>query len=143
VLPTTTAQLESKQSRSFAQIYAAHARRRLRDSLRTAEWDHRGALTELERVRERTGAPLLQRTRFARPLSLSLKVHADAQTGKGYTRTSAARRLCIAVFGAGDQKESWEDALCAQIGLPGFLADFWQRAFSVEGRELGKARMAA
>jgi hypothetical protein len=106
--------LESKQSRSFAQIYAAHARRRLLDSLRTAaEWDHRGALTELERVRERTAAPLLQRTRFARPLSLSLKLHADAQTGKGYTRTSAARRLCIAVFGAGDQKESWERALCA------------------------------
>ena len=106
--------LESKQSRSFAQIYAAHATRRLLDSLRTAaEWDHRGALTELERVRERTAAPLLQRTRFARPLSLSLKLHADAQTGKGYTRTSAARRLCIAVFGAGDQKESWERALCA------------------------------
>jgi hypothetical protein len=106
--------LESKQSRSFAQIYAAHARRRLLDSLRTAaEWDHRGALTELERVRERTAAPLLQRTRFARPLSLSLKLHTDAQTGKGYTRTSAARTLCIAVFGAGDQKESWERALCA------------------------------
>jgi hypothetical protein len=104
--------LESKQSRSFAQIYAAHARRRLLDSLRTAGWDHRGALTELERVRERTTAAL-QRTLFARPLSLSRRLHADAQTGKGYTRTSAARRLCIAVFGAGDQKKSWEHALCA------------------------------
>jgi hypothetical protein len=85
--------LESKQSRSFAQIDAAHARKRLLDSLRSAaEWDHRGALTELERLRERTASPLLQPTRFARPLSLSLKLHADAQTGKGYTRTTAVQK---------------------------------------------------
>jgi hypothetical protein len=40
------------------------------------------------------------------PFVPSHRLHADAQTGKGYMRTSAARRLCITVFGAGDQKKS-------------------------------------
>ena len=44
-------------------------------------------------ARERTAATLLQSTRFARPLSLSHRLHADAQTGKGYTRTSAGSAL--------------------------------------------------
>ena len=49
-------------------------------------------------MRERTAAALLQRTRFARPLSLSRRLHDDAQTGKGYDadkRSQKAVHCCL------------------------------------------------
>ena len=104
--------LESKQSQSFGQTYAAHARRRLLDSLRTAAgWDHHGALTELERVRERTAAALLQSTRFARLLSLTrscMPMHRQARVKRGQAHPEGC-----GIAGAGDQKKSWERPLCA------------------------------
>ena len=53
------------------------------------------------------------------------------------------RKFYLLPLGDGSAKEGAERPDCVYIGSPGFLANFWQMAFSVGGRELGKVRMTA